>query len=191
MSCKYIYLIFTKTGTWLCKLICTFSNIKYAHSSISFDDSFVKMYSFGRKNSENPFSGGFVEESIYEGVYKKFPNCKCLIYKVKVSEKQYSYLQEQVEKFLKEKDKYKYNFFGLFCVLLNKPFKRKYYYFCSQFISEILIKSSVFCSDKAPEIIRTDELLGIENKEIIFKGFINGDNNAASLKELTNAAILY
>ena len=68
MNNKYIYLVLTKTGTWLSKLICTFSQIKYAHSSISFDGSFTKMYSFGRTNSDNPFSGGFVEESLFEGV---------------------------------------------------------------------------------------------------------------------------
>ncbi len=169
----YIYLIFTKTGTWLSKLINTFSQIKYAHSSISFDASFTKMYSFGRTNPDKPFSGGFVEENLYEGVYKKFPKSECLIYRVKISKEQYYLLREQVEKFLREKNKYKYNFLGLFAVLVNKPVKRKNHYFCSQFVSEILINSSVFYSEKAPELIRTDELFAIENKEIIYEGYIN------------------
>ena len=50
--------------------------------------------------------------------------------------------------------------------------KRKYRYFCSQFISEILINSNVFKSQKAPELISVKELLAIENKEMIYKGFV-------------------
>jgi hypothetical protein len=81
-------LVFTKTGTWLSKLIYAFSQIKYAHTSISFDISFTKMYSFGRTNPDNPFSGGFVEESLYKGVYSKFSKCECLIHRYPVYKKQ-------------------------------------------------------------------------------------------------------
>src|SRR5690554_4373177 len=133
MNYKYIYLVFSKTGTWLSKIIYIFSHIRYAHSSISFDDSLTKMYSFGRINPENPFSGGFVEENLYEGVYKKFSGCECLIYKIKINNEQYELLQQQIEKFLSEKNNLKYNFLGLFGVLLNKPVRRKNHYFCSQF----------------------------------------------------------
>ena len=173
MNQKYIYLVFTKTGTWLSNLICTFSHIKYAHSSISFDSQFTEMYSFGRTIPDNPFSGGFVVENLYEGVFRKFSGCECLIYSVKVTEEQYSSLQQQIENFLREKDKYKYNFLGLFGVLLNKPIKRECRYFCSQYISEILINSTVLKSEKVPELISTKELLTIENKEMIYKGLVN------------------
>ncbi|MDD2497720.1 MAG: hypothetical protein PHY90_06265 [Desulfitobacteriaceae bacterium] len=172
MKHKYIYLVFTKTGTWLSKLIYTFSHIKYTHSSISFDSSFTEMYSFGRTNPDNPLSGGFVTENLFEGVFKKFSRCECLIYRIRVTEEQYSSLQQQIENFLREKEKYRYNFLGLFGVLLNKPMKRKYRYFCSQFISEVLINSNVFKSQKAPELISVKELLAIENKEMIYKGFV-------------------
>ena len=168
MNCRYIYLVFTRTGTWVSRLIHVFSEIKYAHSSLSFDNNFTKMYSFGRIKPENPFSGGFVEENLYDGVYKKFSNCECLIYKVRVTEEQYLFLQEQVDVFLREKEKYRYNFIGLFGVLLNVPIKRNRHYFCSQFVSEILIKSNIFSSEKTPELIRTNELYAIENKEIIW-----------------------
>lgn len=166
----YIYLIFSKTGTWLSKAINVFVETKYIHSSISFDNSFKAMYSFGRINPNNPFSGGLVEESIYEGVYRKFHRCECVIYKVKVTKEQLDTLRSELDSFLRDKDKYRYNFIGLFGVLINRPLRRKNHYFCSQFVSELLIKSSIFYSDKIPELIGPMDLLELENKEKIYEG---------------------
>jgi hypothetical protein len=173
MNNKCIYLVFAKTGTWLSRLICTFSEIEYAHSAISFDNSFRKMYSFGRINPDNPFSGGFVQESLFDGVYKKFSKCECLIYKVVVTEEQYYALENQIEKFMSEKDRYRYNFLGLFGILLNLQIKRENHYFCSQFISEILMECNIHDFDKTPELMKTTDLFKIKNKEIIWRGRAN------------------
>jgi hypothetical protein len=172
MDKKYIYLVFTRTGTWLSKLISVFSDIEYPHASLSFDDKFTKMYSFGRKNPNNPLSGGFAVENLSDGVFKKYPDCKCLIVRVQVSELQYVSLKKYIGEFSKEKDKYRYNFLGLCSILFNMPLKRKNYYFCSQFVSEALAKSNVVKLEKAPELTRTDDLYTIKNKEILYEGFV-------------------
>jgi hypothetical protein len=74
---------------------------------------------------------------------------------------------------MNEKDRYKYNFIGLIGILLNFPIKRENHYFCSQFVSEILMESNVFDSNKTPELIRTNDLFKIKNKEVIWEGFAN------------------
>jgi hypothetical protein len=172
MDYRYIYLIFSKTGTWLSRTLSIFSESKYVHSSISFDDSFTRMYSFGRTNPDNPFSGGLVEENLYDGVYKKFLKSECVIYRVRITNKQYYSLKREIRNFLKDKDKYRYNFLGLFFILLDKPVKRKDHYFCSQFVSEVLIKSDVYATKKPPELITPQELFSIKNKELIYEGLI-------------------
>lgn len=173
MSNKHVYLVFTKTGTWLSRLIGVFSDIKYAHSSISFDNSFTKMYSFGRTNPDNPFSGGFVEENLYDGVFKRSTKCECLIYRVTVTEEQYSALQKQIDKFMQRKTVYRYNFLGLIGILLNLPIKRENYYFCSQFVSEILMESNVHRWKKTPELMRTNDLFSMNNLEFVREGLVN------------------
>ena len=173
MEGRYIYLVFTKTGTWLSRLISVFSDIRYPHASLSFDSSFTRMYSFGRINPDNPFSGGFVVENLHDGVYKRSSNCRCLIFKVKVTNEQYKLLQSYIEDFTKEREKYRYNFLGLCGILFNWPLKRKNYYFCSQFVSEALIKSKVLKTVKAPELTRTDDLYAIKNKELIYEGLVD------------------
>lgn len=170
---RYIYLVFSKTGTWLARTLGVFSETKYVHASISFDDSFTKMYSFGRTNPANPFSGGFVEENIYEGVYKRCPSSKCIIYRIKITKEQYDSLKKQVESFIKLKHIYRYNFIGLFGILFNTPIKRKNYYFCSQFVYEILMRGNVYNCNKAPELVKTSDLLSIDGKELVYEGYMN------------------
>ena len=173
MNNRYIYLVFSKTGTWLSRLISAVSDIRYPHASLSFNSSFTEMYSFGRLDPDNPFSGGFVVENLHDGLFSRFSSCRCMILRIKVTEEQYRALQDYIAEFSKEKEKYKYNFLGLYGILLNKPIKRKNYYFCSQFISEALIKSKVLEHEKAPELTRTDDLYSIKNKELLYEGLVN------------------
>lgn len=173
MGKRSIYLVFSKTGTWLSKLISLFIEGKYVHASISLNNSFSQMYSFGRKKPDNPFSAGFVEENLYDGVYKKFSRCECLIYRLEITEEQYKNLEHEIKKFSKEKYKYRYNFLGLFGVLFNKYIERENYYFCSQFVSEVLIKTNIYSTHKNPAFIKTDDLVTIQHKEIIYEGYIN------------------
>lgn len=182
MNNKYIYLVFSKTGTWLSRLISMFSDIRYPHASLSFDSEFTNMYSFGRRNPDNPFSGGFAEENLFSGVFKRHADCQCMIYRVKVTEEQYVSLQKYVDKFLNEKDNYRYNFLGLYGLLLNITLKRKYYYFCSQFVSEALMKSGIIDLDKSPELTRTDDLYTVKDKEILYEGYVNRQTDASKSK---------
>lgn len=168
---KEIYLVFTRTGTILSRIIGFFSDGKYVHSSLSFDGSFRKMYSFGRTNPDNPFSGGFVEEDLGGGVYAKFSNSECLIYKVNVSEEQFEILQEEVERFQIEKDKYRYNLIGLIGVKVGIPVGRRYHYFCSQFVSEVLMNSQIYNVGKDPGLVEPDDLFSISNKEFVYEGY--------------------
>lgn len=186
MDSKYIYLVFTKTGTWLSRLIATFSDMKYVHASISFDDTFTKMYSFGRTNPDNPFSGGFVEEDLKGGVYQKFTEARCLICKVRVTRLQYDSLKVELMKFQNEADKYHYNLIGLVGAKFGIPVKRRHHYFCSQFISEILINSKIYDMDKEPELVSPLDLYSIENMEILYEGYASLYTEDLNLPENPN-----
>jgi hypothetical protein len=173
MSDRYIYLVYSKTGTWLSRAIGFFSDMKYVHASLSFDDSFTRMYSFGRTNPDNPFSGGFAEENLHGGVFKRFTDSRCLICRVAITNTQYESLKTEVGNFIRERYKYRYNFLGLIFAYFNIPFERSHHYFCSQFVSEVLIKSKIYESDISPVLIRPADLLSLSNAEIIFEGLIS------------------
>ena len=83
MSLKNIYLVFSKTGTLFSHLISLCTHEEYAHVSLSLDNSFTKMYSFGRINPAKVLPAGFVYENLYDGVFAMFPESienKTLIY---------------------------------------------------------------------------------------------------------------
>ena len=167
MSLKNIYLVFSKTGTLFSHLISLCTHEEYAHVSLSLDDSFTKMYSFGRINPAKVLPAGFVYENLYDGVFAMFPESKCLIYKV-----------NEIRLFENNKDNLKYNILGTSLVYFNIPRKRENYYFCSEFVSEVLINSGIFNTDKKPEEILPLDLLAVENKTLIYEGYINKLNFA-------------
>lgn len=183
---NHIYLIFSNTGTLLSKFINLYTKDEYVHVSLSFDNKFDKMYSFGRVFPTVPFIGGLVEENLTEGVYKRFNNTKCIIYKIPVSNYSYNLLKNELNEFLIKKDSYRYNFIGLFTYTINKPFERENHYFCSEFISHLLIESKIYNTDKLPSLIRPNDLLNeISPKELIYEGLasdlskVNINNNIA------------
>ncbi|MGI6704334.1 MAG: hypothetical protein ACOX42_10040 [Clostridia bacterium] len=171
---RYIYLIFSKTRTWLSRALRLFIKTKYVHASISLDSSLKSMYSFGRLHADNPFSGGFVEENFSFGVFKKNRNCECIVYRIRVTQQQYDTLLNELRRLLTFRELYRYNFFGLFTAGMGVSLKRERYYFCSQFVSELLIKSGILSSSRPPKLIKATDLLDIETKEKIYEGFTWG-----------------
>ena len=68
---KEIYIVLTHTGTVLSRIIKDYTQDEFSHVSISLDKELKEMYSFGRLNPYNPFWGGFVQEGINFGTFKR------------------------------------------------------------------------------------------------------------------------
>lgn len=172
MRTRDIYLVLTRTGTWLSKTIGYFTQDEYTHLSISFDNTLNNMFSFGRTNPSNPFSGGFVVEDISSGVFKMFPNAKCLVYKKTITEDQYINLKSGLEDFLNDKDAYKYSVLGLIGIQLNYPIERSYYYFCSQFVFKLLIDAGVEIGEINASLSKPTDILSLNNLDFYYEGYI-------------------
>lgn len=56
-------------------------------------------------------------------------------------------MRAYVSSFEKDKEKYRYNLLGLVPALFNKEWERKNYYFCSHFVSSVLVKGGVMQSE--------------------------------------------
>ncbi len=168
-----IYLVFSKTGTWLSKVLRIVLKKKYVHVSLSLDDRLNNMYSFGRINPNNPFSGGFVIEDLRRGVFRRNRGAECVVYKFKISDEQYKQMKYKLQKFEENQHHFKYNFLGLFAVMFNFQVKRPNKYFCTQFVSELFIDSKIIENNKPAETFRPDDFLfSIDNLEPIFEGYV-------------------
>ncbi|WP_376837306.1 hypothetical protein [Bhargavaea ullalensis] len=141
---RNIYIVLTDTGTVLSKIIRRYTGSRLNHVSIAFDEQLEEMYSFGRIQRHNPFSGGFVRERPGEGLLE---DAECAVFRFRVTEEELHRIQARIREIERERDRYSYNFLGLIGIMLNREIPRKRAYFCSQFIVETLLAAGVRVTD--------------------------------------------
>lgn len=140
---KKIYVVMTQTGTFLSRLLKFLSKDVYNHASIALDDRLEEMYSFGRLNPYNPFVGGFVKESPHYGTFKRFSNTDAMIITLDVTEKQYDGVKTMLSKMYEEREKYRYNYKGLFAAFFGKRIEELNRFYCSEFVKHVLVENGI------------------------------------------------
>ena len=166
---KKIYIILTYTGTILSKIVKIYTRKEYSHVSISLNQDLTQMYSFGRLNPYNPFLGGFVQEGIDKGTFKRFKKTKTKIYSMEISEEKYDKLETIIEKIQDRKNAYKFNLIGLLAVALNVKIKRENCFYCAEFVKYVLEQSNVIT---LPELIKPEDFEKIDDLDEIYKGIL-------------------
>jgi len=185
------YIFLTHSGTALANGIKKITKVPYSHASITFDLSLKNMYSFGRKNPNNPFIGTFVKENIRTGLYKNVESvAKYSVYVGFVPKDVLDKMEDRVNDFIegvKNGKKFKYNFLGLFTNLLKIETERDGYYFCSEFVAEI-IKSATDNEivSKHRSMVKPYEFA--KNSKLLFltKGILKNYNEKKTAIKLKN-----
>ncbi len=191
-----VFIVFSKTGTWLSSVLSKAGSFKYMHSSISFVEDLSTMYSFGRLKPRNPLIGGFVKESINAGVYQFSKKNEIKVYKMIVSEDQADQLKEEITRFENQAKMYHYNFLGLAFIPFKIKYVRKHYYFCSQFISELFMKIAILDQSISPEWTSPKDLIEYLDLELVFEGYIVDypavnriKNSASTMEKISHSSI--
>lgn len=171
---KKIYIILSQSGTLFSKAIRCYTKDPYNHASIAFDANLNVMYSFGRKTRYNMLNNGFIEENLSHGLYSFFPNARCCIFEVPVTDEEYDAMYQLLSHFCYNAESYRYNFMGVLTYAFGKGLKRKDHYFCSQFVSQLMGKVESW--NYIPELTKPMDFYYIKNKRIIFEGTIKEFN---------------
>lgn len=175
---KYIYIVLSHTGTILSRIIKLVTGNEYTHSSIALNESLETMYSFGRLNPYNPFLGGFVREGKSIGTFKRFKNTKVGVFKLEVTEKQYSELIENINYIEKNKEKFRFNILGMALAGIDKRIVKKNTFYCAEFVRYVLKKSGIKI-DNLPKAIKPESFKEIENTKLIYKGLLRSYNRSS------------
>lgn len=158
---KHFYVVLSRTGTFLSRIISKVTGDWFTHASISFDDDLHTMYSFGRLWAYNPLIGGFVKESVEYGVMRRFRNSETLVMRVEVDADKYSEIVSYIENMYAERKKYKYNYWGLFLskwrVRVRSGKGNRFY--CSEFVNHILERFGIIQPGEFGKVVRPMELL--------------------------------
>lgn len=165
-----IYIMLSFTGTILSRIVKVMTLREYSHVSVALDLELDSLYSFGRINPRNPFSGGFVKEEIDSGTYKLFNNTRCRIYALKVTQEQHADLKDVIDEFLADQEDYKFNVVGLIGTMVNRPVNREFHYFCSQFVGKALYDSKIYDFNKDLGLIKPIDFMSIPNLEVVYEG---------------------
>jgi hypothetical protein len=185
---RKVYILLTDTGSVLTRLIKLYTKKPLNHASIVLDDHFSQVYSFGRKKPSNPFFGGFVQENIRGGLFR---DADCAIFCCTLNEQQFLQLKNKIKVMEENRHAYKYNFIGLFAVMLNKEFNRKNAFFCSHFVADLLQESGVPINRQKPlSLITPHDIKESPSLEFLYEGKLSSYvNEPASQREKPQPAL--
>ena len=167
---KKIYVLLTKTGTVPSKIIGKLSRARFSHASLSIDNEFTDMFSFGRKGMK-VFPGGFAKENLRTRVLKKYENCPCEVISMEVTDENYEKIKNKALYFSDNKDLFGYSYIGIFACWCRIKLKFKNRYFCSQCVSEILKAGNVQLSYD-PLLMRPMDFMKIKDIKKEYLGTI-------------------
>ncbi|MCM3785368.1 hypothetical protein M3231_20540 [Neobacillus mesonae] len=169
-AARSVYILLTNTGTLFTKVIQTYTRAPYNHASVSFDRELSELYSFGRKHPNNPLNGGFVKEDIKTGTFSKYPDTTCVLYELKVTDREVVKMKRVLQIFIRSRQKYLYNILGVIGITLKEPVEFSNSYFCSQFVAEILQRSGIKLWNKLPALVTPDDFRQCDRLELIYQG---------------------
>ena len=79
----------------------------------------------------------------------------------------------EINEMFASKRKYRYDMIGVVLAKFGKNKKRKYRYYCSDFVKEILIKYNILKREECPEIMKPMDFLSINGGEVIYEGSLH------------------
>lgn len=169
-SKRKVYIILSYTGTVLSRVIRVYTRAEFAHVSIALDSNLDEMYSFGRLNPYNPFHGGFVHEGVDVGTFKRFKNTVVEIYSLDLNDWQYFKIKRMIKKIESNRKLYKFNTIGLFANGLHIRYRRKYSFYCAEFVKYLTDKASVNLD--LPELVKPIDFRLSEKMTLEYKGLL-------------------
>ena len=167
---RTIYVVISQTGTILSRILKVITGAKYNHASLSLVPDLETMYSFGRLHPYNPVHGGCVEESPHSGTFKRFRNTKVTVLSIAVTDEQYRALKEKLESMLENKDRYHYNYVGLFLAGVKIPYHQRRCYYCSEFVKEMLVRHGIRGADQLASIVEPMHFLQLPDANYVYCG---------------------
>ena len=167
---KTIYILLTRSGTLLSKLVYAATGASYTHASMAFDAELSCLYSSTRKNGYTMFPAGPSREYLNRGVFLQRENIPCALYALEVSEEAYARARRRAEHMMNHGHLYRFNSLGLLLCWLHIRWQRRRHYFCSQFVSEVLEKSGAVDLPKDSTLMHPNDYTLLPQLKCLYKG---------------------
>jgi len=130
---KKIYILLTKQTDPFSRIFGAMSGCRYFHASIGFEERGT-FFSFNTKR------GFCIEQPAIRKQYTP-----CVLYSLDVTDEIYSDIEKRINVFRESDKHYNFSYFGMFLCIFRMPLKIPFLfnnsYFCSMFVSELIVKS--------------------------------------------------
>jgi hypothetical protein len=170
---KYIYVVISRTPTYMGKMIRKIIKGEYNHASISLNENLSQMYSFCRLSVSNPLVGGIIRESVFTLTIGSKEEVPIIVYRIGVTLDQYKLISEFIYDTYNDKDIYYYNFIQAIGLISKKKHTIYKTYICSEFVMETLRKGGINLTSVESYKITPTDISGIMNRFIYYTGNLN------------------
>ena len=167
---KSIYIILSRSGTLLSRLVYCVTGDPYTHVSLAFDEGLGTLYSSSRKNGYTIFPAGPCKEFLNRGVLGQSGSIPCAVYELRVGEDAYWKAYALAEAMTARMSWYHFNIFGLLLCRLNIRLHRRRHFFCSQFVGEVLEDSRALRLPKDRTLMRPGDYAGLRALRCVYQG---------------------
>ena len=171
---KTIYILLTRSGTLLSKLVYAVTGASYTHASMAFDEELNCLYSSTRKNGYTMFPAGPSKEYLNRGVFRLRGDAPCALYALEVTDEAYVRARRRAEHMMARGELYRFNTLGLILCALHIRWQRRRHYFCSQFVSEVLQKSGSLDLPKHSTLMRPNDYAALPQLKCLYQGKLAG-----------------
>lgn len=164
-----VYVVLSRSGTVPSRLIGAMTGDRLTHAALALDPELEYMFGFGRRGSTNPLSGCFRRERLDDPLYERMGSLPGKVLEVPVTRAQHDMVRAQVEAFLLDGHRYRYNFAGLLHHVTGRAREDAYRFFCSEFVYHVLYQAGV-CDLHVPRSqVRPQTLLALPAR-VVFDG---------------------
>lgn len=158
---------FPDCGSRLLRLL---TGAEFTHASIGLEEDRDTFYSFICK--------GFAVEKMTRYARMHVKHQPCRLYELDVPCSVYEQVRRLLQLFRDNRQTLRYSHLGVAACVLHIPFRRRYRYFCSQFVADILKHSRALRLSKDSALYLPDDLKALPGASLCFEGSLGTLGNS-------------
>lgn len=162
MTKRKVFILLTRFPGNGSKVLGAITGCYYTHASIGLEEDMNTFYSFVCK--------GFIVEKITRYIKPDREPFPCQLYELSVSEQVYQAIKRILVCFVENRPFLRYTRFGVILCLLHIPYKRRYHYYCSFFVAEVLLHSKAICLHKDCALYLPNDFRSLPGIQLNFQG---------------------
>ena len=168
-----VYILLSRSSTMFSRAIhtATSSTGSFTHSSLCIQvGDTPHIYSFARRYPRLPLPAGMIREDSPAGFFARHPETPCALYRLELPDKVSARVLRIVERMFQKHKKYRYSIIGTALCGLDIAHERRYYYFCSQFVADVLEKAGALNLPKEPSLMMPTDYEHMPELQKVYQG---------------------